>query len=424
MTFSQFLDGQTQRDEGADFGAAVKAAQVAARAFVDHRKVPLAPRQTAAAAFLELVKQNAPSLEDRLRGDLGYGAEEARAEVERALTLGRELLQRPFSAAAIPLGPCLILGSWSSPVERVCQTALTALTLGNSVILWTGAAASAIYCQLAGFLTAAGFAPGLVTVTATQDREAEDTLVSHPSVRAIHGAAHFYEGRILRTLSFDANKKIKLFFGGHNPVIFAHDAPLDRLSEWVPRALRYHARGEERFQRWFVQEKNYSLFIDEFKKVFAGLSHADLGAFPDAAYKEAYLHQMRDLTREKGWLTSPGNPLIDERTPALQAALDFNNCSAWQQSEMLGPVITITRFKNSAEAVKFANTTLFANAAAVIAGTPEKALETAALLQMPRVYINELPTPARDQATHASYDCGRGNDVSDFEFFQYPKTIG
>ena len=98
---------------------------------------------------------------------------------------------------------------------------------------------------------------------------------------------------------------------------------------------------------------------------------------------------------------------------------DFNNCSPWQQQEILGPILTITRFKNTAEAIKFANTTNYASGAAVFTGSIEKSMDLAQQLSMPHRFSQKVPDMGAVPLVTGLSDTGFGQNMADKDFFVF-----
>lgn len=396
---------------GADFDLAIKTIQNMGPAFVENRKLPMSQRQNLLAAFITLWEQQ--NWQEILRDELGYPILTAEQEAKTGRLLLSALQTQLADAKTLrPLGPVLVYGSWSSPLLRWTQTVMTALCLGNSVLVLASPTASPLYARLQQLTVTAGYAKDLISVLSSEDSDVLELLVSHPTFRAAHVHAHTHEASFIKSARTDDGKRFKISWGGRNPVIFLQDAPLDDLNDLALRALSPHFLGESRFSRWFVQEKNYAEFAQKLDAVLRALTPADLGYLKDPNYMKVFEAQKPKLLKERNWL----------QLSTCLASLDFNNCSPYQQQEVVGPVLTVTRFKNAPEAIKFANTTRFADQAAVFSASFEKAIDVAAQLQMPHVYVNRLPWDSIDPR-NGTFESGVGQEIRDWDFFSWPLCI-
>jgi acyl-CoA reductase-like NAD-dependent aldehyde dehydrogenase len=294
-------------------------------------------------------------------------------EVAHFLKKSASLLAEPITRPS--MGPCLIYGSRSSPLLRVL-TALYALKSRCSVVFLCNVSLYETYLQLFEKLIHHGLPEKAISLVCTSDQECLETLISHPSLKAIHFNGHQYEGAFLKNLTLPVFKKrIRVHLGGRNPVIFMHDAPLENLQELISTALNTTYLAEHQFNRWFVQEKNFTAFT----KAIADL--------------------------------------LSVQNQKVEFHPDFNNCSPLHQQEMLGPALTVTRFKNSSEAIKFANTTNYASAGAVFSGNFEKSQEIANQLTMPHRFAQQTPDMGAVDVIRGLSETGFGQDKSDPHFF-------
>lgn len=317
----------------------------------------------------------------------------------------QQLLQ-DMSAQRPALGTTLIYGSRSSHLLRLIPV-FHALKSRCAVLFFCDIHEFEVYEKLLSLFIAQGLPEQSLILVATEDPEALETLVLHPSLKSLHFNGHFYEGAFLKSLALPLFKKrIRIHLGGRNPVIFTHDAPLDLIPELLNVALDSDYLAEHSFNRWFVQEKNYADFVKHVEEL---LPQVLLKKSPtNLSFQSALQKQNQGLLKEKNWKS--GNIFYN---------LDFNNCSPWQQQEVLGNILTITRFKNTAEAIKFSNTTHYASAAGVFSGSLEKSMEISQQLIMPHHFSQTIPDMGALSEVRGLSETGFGQNVSDKDFFIY-----
>ncbi|MBY0314434.1 MAG: aldehyde dehydrogenase family protein [Bdellovibrionales bacterium] len=393
-----------------DFSAVIASLQKIGKFSPESKKIPAAQRIATLENFERLLTDHHDPLS--LHYDQSLGSENFDLEwdeAEYAISILKKVLSEDKT---LPVGPVVVFGSFSSPLLRFCETVLSALAIGNTVLLHHYGDHQA-YEALRDLAYQAGFAEDSLKVLAVKDEDLLEVIYTHPSVRAVHVEGPLTETSRLKKYLREENKLYKTNFGSRNPLIFLYDAPTTDLKDLLKESLNYTYRAEMRWNRWFVQEKNYATFRELVQSLLPEVI-AENPSFTTGEFSANYAEQFQTLKKESPqWsqLSSPG----------LETAfhLDFNNCSPWQQKETIGPVLTLTRFKNSAEAIKFANTTYYADSACVFSSTDEKSQELADQLIMPNISINSLYHRDFTNPHITLFETGNGNRQTDFEFFNF-----
>lgn len=398
--------------QNADFSATISTIQSVSHGFQDLKTVPLAKRQ----AWLQTTLQKIQSdfFPSHLSFFSGRGAlnELILAEQKNFVKKIESLLSKNSTAA--PLGPSLIYGSRSSPLARFWPV-LQALHSGCSVVFLINADLETLYLSLVNILIESGYPARAIAILSTQDSESLETLVQHPSLKGIYFRGHTYEAHFLTKSPLPLfQKRLKIHWGGKNPVIFTYDASLEKIESLLQQSFDIYHLAEHRFHRWFVQEKNYVPFIEKVQSLLPTVStRLRQQILNDENYKQALQKQNNSLFKEKNW------KVLEEGGVSIN--FDFNNCSPWQQQETLGLNLSITRYKNSAEAMKFANTTNYASAGCVFSGQEDKARDLAQQFFMPHVFANQIPDLFELTDIQGLVGCGIGLEIPDQHFFTFYK---
>lgn len=336
-------------------------------------------------AFLKALCEEETSFKSLYTSTLGYSARQAEIDFRMSLEYIEKL---PESTTfdprhSIPVGLIAVYGTWSSPLYRFALNILPALLQENSVLLFCEPEVSEIYAKLAELLKSP-LGENRIAVLPILDREVMETLLDHPSINAITGQMHLYESSLFRSRPLDPEKLYSLHFGAHNPVLVMNDADLSLIETPMRESLQYHTRSEVRFNRWFVQEKIYPDFMNVVNDLIGKAKDEDWGRILVPSYKSALQIQNKELAASKHWL-------LAKSESGLNICSDFSNCSPLHQTELLAPLLTITRFKNGPEATKFAGTTHFANATSIFTSSADKYAELSGLQKTALVYHNTLP---------------------------------
>lgn len=382
-----FTAGQIQeQQESSDFTQLIKTLQFL------NKTISTSPSRTTkiysadVKNFLDVLKANAAKWASMYESHLGYSSRQAHEDVAKSIEVLKNFSESTtFNPQhARPVGLVSIYGTWSSPLYRFVNLVLPALLHDNAVLLYCSPEVSEIYSQLAEALKNSQLGENRIAVLPTTDKDVLDAIIEHPSLHSLVGQMHLFESPLYRQRPLSAEKRYSLHFGAHNPVLVMNDASMDSLEAPLRQSLQFHARSEVRFNRWFVQEKIYPDFLEFVSAFLQKAKSEDWGRVQNSAYSQALKTQQDSLSSTKHWL-------LEKSVFGLNICSDFSNCSPLHQTELLGPNVTVTRFKNGPEATKFAGTTHYANATSIFTSSRDKFLDLAGIQQTQFVYHNSIP---------------------------------
>jgi acyl-CoA reductase-like NAD-dependent aldehyde dehydrogenase len=350
--------------------------------------------------FLSVLKETSSDWIALYESTLGYSKRQAKIDVLKSI----QVLEN-FSESTIfdpkharPIGLVGIYGTWSSPLYRFIKLVLPALLQENSVLLYCSPEVSEIYAKLSQALKTSSLGGDRIAVLPVTDNDVLDAILEHPSIHSLTGQMHLFESPFYRRRTLSEEKLYSWHFGAHNPVLVMNDASIETLEEPFLQALQCHSRSELRFNRWFVQEKIYPQVLEFITSQLQKIKSEDLGQIRSPTYLEALRLQHNTLSSTKHWLN-------EKSIFGINVCSDFSNCSPLHQTELLGPNITITRFKNGPEATKFAGTTHFANATSIFTSSQDKFFELAAIQQTVFVFHNSIPDIFDESLVSGNYHC-------------------
>ncbi len=126
-----------------------------------------------------------------------------------------------------PLGVCVLITAWNSPMSILCMKLAPALAAGNCVVIKPSEHASSTTLELAKLIKEAGFPAGVVNVT-TGDYRVGKALTRSGRVDRVSFTGSPQVGR---SIAADAGERlipVTLELGGKSPNIIFDDADLDK----------------------------------------------------------------------------------------------------------------------------------------------------------------------------------------------------
>ena len=264
----------------------------------------------------------------------------------------------------VPKGVVGIISPWNYPFTMALCDGLPALLAGNAVVTKPDAQTMLSALLGAQLLEEAGFPEGLWNVVAGPGRELGTPIIERADYICFTGSTA--TGKLIAKQCADRLIGCSLELGGKNPILILRDADLDRAAEGAVRASFSNA-GQlcVSMERMFVADQVYDRFRDKFverTKAMAlrpghrvGLRHG-LADQPGPAR-----HRRRPTSRTPSPRAPPCSPAASRAPtsaptstsrPILEGVTPEMTCFG---NETFGPVISLYRFHDEADAVSRAN---------------------------------------------------------------------
>jgi len=266
-----------------------------------------------------------------------------------------------------PLGVILAIMPWNFPFWQVFRFAAPGLMAGNGCLLKH--APNVFGCSLAieSVFRDAGF-PEHLFCTLLIDIPETTHVLHDPRVAAVTITASVNAGRAVAAEAGKALKKCVLELGGSDPFIVLEDANIDKAVE-VGIIARFQNSGQSCIaaKRFIVVDAVYDEFRDKF---IAAVDQLKMG---DPAKEDIYIGPMARMDLRDGLaeqvqrsVSSGAKVLIGGEIPKGDGAFypatilaDVKpGMAAWSE-ELFGPVATLIRVADEAEAIQVANDTEF-----------------------------------------------------------------
>ncbi|MEM8775562.1 MAG: aldehyde dehydrogenase family protein [Pseudomonadota bacterium] len=300
-----------------------------------------------------------------------------------------------------PYGVSAQIIPWNYPIEMTARSLSAGLATGNTCVIKTPEMTPLTNAWFAHAAEAVGLPAGSVNILCGLGHEAGAALSAHPDVNQIVFTGSVRTGIAIATAAAQNVVPCVLELGGKSAAIVHEDADLEAFERDIRWGIYFNA-GQvcSAMSRVIVHESRHDELVERATNVAKSLSVGPGIERPDAgptmgsmvsdAQRDRAEGMVSDAIAAGAMATTGGRKMnipgaFLEPTVLTEVAPNMTIA----QEEVFGPVLSVMRFRDEAQAIEIANGTDYGLVGGVFTRDLDRATRAAAKIRAGQVFVNE-----------------------------------
>ena len=292
-------------------------------------------------------------------------------------------------------GVLLGIMPWNYPYYQVARFAGPNLAIGNTILLKHAPQCPESAEAIEQLYHEAGFpADAYINIYATNDQIA--TVIADPRVRGVSLTGSERAGAAVAEIAGRNLKKVVLELGGSDPFILLSTDDLDAsVQAAVGGRLENTGQACNAAKRFIVVDELYEPFMEKFTAALTAIKPGDptssqttIGPLSSTTATDRLADQVKRAVDQGAQLVAGGDRDGNFFSTTILTGITPDN-DAYHE-EFFGPVASVYRVADEAEAVELANDTPFGLGSYVMTTDEQQALRVADQIEAGMVFVNAV----------------------------------